>query len=263
MKNSLRKALKTQALTLGSWLSFGHTATAELMAQAGFDWLTIDLEHSVIGIDTVQPMIQVIELTGCVPLVRLPSHDPVMAKRVMDAGAHGVIVPNIMSPDEAEAAVRSVKYPPRGNRGVGLARAQGYGSSFQEYLRELEEYGIVIVMIEHKEGVESVEEILKVEGIDGIFIGPYDLSASFGVPGELDHPLMAQAEQQLVDACRKAGVTAGIHVVHPDPGKVRECLARGFRFIAYGGDMIFLTSQARQALADLNSLRQSATGQVS
>lgn len=233
------------------------------MAQAGFDWLAIDLEHSVIGIETVQPMIQVIELSGCVPLVRLASHDPVMAKRVMDAGAHGVIVPNVTSPDEAEAAVRSVRYPPRGDRGVGLARAQGYGSSFQEYLRDLEEYGIVIVMIEHKKGVESVEEILKVDGINGIFIGPYDLSTSYGVPGQLDHPVVAQAEERLLDACRKAGVTAGIHVVHPDTGKVRECLARGFRFIAYGGDMIFLTSEARQAAADLNSLRQSATDQVS
>lgn len=263
MKNTLRATMRKGLPTFGSWIQFGHTSIAELMAQAGFDWLAIDMEHSVIGIETVQPLIQVIELSGCVPLVRLSGHGPVLAKRVMDAGAHGVIVPNVTSPDEAEAAVRSVKYPPRGNRGVGLARAQGYGSSFQEYLRDLEEYGIVIVMIEHKKGVEAVEEILKVDGIDGVFIGPYDLSASFGVPGELDHPLMAQAEQQLVDACREAGVTAGIHVVHPDPGKVRECLAKGFRFVAYGGDMIFLTSQARQAAADLNSLRQSATGQVS
>lgn len=254
MKNSLRAALRQGAITFGSWLQFGHTAIAELMVQAGFDWLAIDMEHSTIGIDTLQPLIQVIELSGCVPLVRLSSNDPVLTKRVMDAGAHGVIVPSVNSPQEAEQAVRSVKYPPSGSRGMGLGRAQGYGARFQEYVRELEQFSVVIVMLEHRDGVEQVEKILRVPGVDGVFVGPYDLSASFGVPGQLDHPLVHTAMARILGAAREAGVAPGIHVVHPPVEQVRDRISEGFRFIAYGGDMLFLLPAVRSAIEELHDI---------
>lgn len=254
MKNALRAAMRGGLPTFGSWIQFGHTSIAELMAQAGFDWLAIDMEHSVIGIDTVLPLIQVIELSGCVPLVRLSSQDPAQAKRVMDAGAHGVIIPAVNSVPQAEQAVGAVKYPPAGFRGVGLGRAQGYGSRFQEYLREVEEYAVVVVMIEHREGVEQVESILQVPGVDGVFVGPYDLSASYGIPGQLDHPVMRDAMAEILRAAKEAHVAPGIHVVHPPVDQVVERLAEGFRFIAYGGDMLFLQPAAREAVAQLRRL---------
>src|SRR5438128_7305209 len=136
MKNTVRAALRNRVPTVGSWIQFGHTGIAEVMAQAGFAWLAIDLEHSVIGIADVQPLVQVIELSGCCPLIRLSANDPVQAKRVLDAGAHGVIVPSVNSVDEARRAVSAVKYPPAGTRGVGLARAQGYGAAFADYVRD-------------------------------------------------------------------------------------------------------------------------------
>lgn len=254
MKNALRAAMRAGAPAFGSWIQFGHTSIAELMAQAGFDWLAIDMEHSVIGIDTVLPLIQVIELSGCVPLVRLSDQDPALAKRVMDAGAHGVIVPAVNSAEEAERAVASVKYPPAGSRGVGLGRAHGYGARFQEYLRELEEYAIVVVMIEHREGVEQVESILRVPGVDGVFVGPYDLSASYGIPGQFDHPVMRDAMAEILRAAKQAHVAPGIHVVHPPVDQVVERLAEGFRFIAYGGDMLFLQPAVHEAVARLRGL---------
>ena len=254
MKNSLRTALHDGAVSFGSWITFGHTAVAEVMAQAGFDWLTIDMEHSVIGIETVQPLIQVIELSGCVPLVRLSSNDPVLAKRVMDAGAHGVIVPSVNSADEASTAVQSVKYPPAGARGVGLARAQGYGARFEEYVREVDAHGIVIVMVEDKRGVDDIEKIVRVPGIDGVFIGPYDLSASLGIAGRFEDPLMQEAQQRVLTATRNASVAAGVHVVHPTVDQVRERLAEGFTFIAYGVDMLFLGEACRAAVPQLRSL---------
>lgn len=254
MKNALRAAMREGLLTFGSWIQFGHTSIAELMAQAGFDWLAIDMEHSVIGIETAQTLIQVIELSGCVPLVRLSGHDPVLAKRVMDAGAHGVIVPAVNSAEEAEQAVRSIKYPPDGFRGVGLGRAHGFGSRFQEYLRELGEYSVVIVMIEHRDGVEQVNKILQVPGVDGVFVGPYDLSASYGIPGQFDHPLIRDAIAQILTAARNANVVPGIHVVHPSVDQARDYLAEGFRFIAYGGDMLFLVPAVHEAVAQLRGL---------
>jgi 2-dehydro-3-deoxyglucarate aldolase len=248
LKKELRAALRKGHAAFGSWLQFGHTGIAEIMAKAGFDWIGIDLEHSIIDMETAGSLIQVIDLAGGVPLVRLSANDPVQAKRVMDAGAHGVIVPSIRSADEAERAVKAVRYPPAGTRGVGLARAHGYGLRFQEYLREVEA-ALVVVMIEDREGVEQADKIVRVPGVDAVFVGPYDLSASYGIPGELDHPTMGKAVSRILKAAQTAGVAAGIHVVHPPIDQVQKRIAEGFRFIAYGGDMLML-APAMQDAAD-------------
>lgn len=254
MKNTLRTKLQSGRPVFGSWLQFGHTGVGEIMARAGFDWLGIDLEHSDIDLVSAFSLIQVVELAGCAPIVRLSENDPVQAKRVMDAGAWGVIVPCVQSAAEARKAVEAVKYPPKGRRGVGLGRAHGYGARFAEYLRESGENSIVIPMIEQKEGVDHVDEILDVSGVDGVFIGPYDLSASYGVTGELNHPVVRQAMHRVVTAAHAKGKAAGIHVVHPPVTQVAERLAEGFRFVAYGGDMLFLTPVAMEAGAQMRAL---------
>jgi len=123
---ALKERIRNREVTIGSWITFSNSAVAEIMARSGFDWLTVDLEHGAIGIEGVQHLIQVIDLCGCVPLVRLPGHDPIFVKRVMDAGARGVIIPLVSSPQEAIQIKNNVKYPPSGKRGMGLARAQGY-----------------------------------------------------------------------------------------------------------------------------------------
>lgn len=255
MKNTLRAALHEGRPAFGSWLQSGNSAIAEVMAKAGFDWLAIDLEHSTIDLETTFTLIQVIDLAGCAPLVRLSANDPVQIKRVMDAGAWGVIVPSVRSAAEARQAVDAVKYPPQGTRGVGLGRAHGFGPGFADYLEACHEGSIVIPMIEQKEGVEHVDEILAVPGVDGVFIGPYDLSASYGVMGELRHPLVLAAMQRVVAAARASGKAAGVHVVHPPATQVADRMAEGFRLIAYGGDMLFLTPAAIDAGASLRGLR--------
>lgn len=254
MRNTVRAALRERVPSVGSWIQFGHTGIAEVMAQAGFPWLVIDLEHSVIGIADVQPLIQVIELSGSCPLVRLSSNDPVQAKRVLDAGAHGVIVPSVNSAADAREAVAAVKYPPHGIRGVGLARAQGYGARFGAYLEEANEYSIVVPMIEHRQAVDDIEAIARTPGVNAVFVGPYDLSASYGVAGEMHHPLMRDAMARLLKATTEAGISAGLHVVHPPVRQVAERIAEGFNFVAYGTDMLFLVSQAREAAAQVRSI---------
>jgi len=253
MKNLVKQKLKNGKVSLGSWLTLSHGAIAEIMAESGFDWLAIDMEHSAIGIEDVEPLIRAIEASGCVPLVRLTSNDPTLAKRVMDAGSYGVIVPMVNTPDEAAKAVRSVKYPPEGARSVGLYRAQGWGEKFDDYKDTVNKESLVIVQIEHREAVENIDGILAVPGIDGVMIGPYDISGSLGVTGELNHPLVRQARQKVLAAARAAGKAAGIHVVPPIVSDVKDRVKEGFTFIAYSTDAIMLNAKCREATGELKS----------
>ena len=253
MINKVKQRLNSGEVSVGSWISLAHTAIAEIMAKSGFEWLTIDMEHSVIGIQDMAPLFQAIEASDCVPLVRLWSNDPVLAKRVMDAGAYGVIVPMVNSRKDAEKAVSSVKYPPDGERGVGLYRAQGFGVTFDEYKNSANQESLVIVQIEHKDAVENISEIVSVKGVDGVMIGPYDISGSLGVIGELDHPLVKQAQEKVLSAARAANKAAGIHVVYPSPAAVRDRVKEGFTFIAYSTDAILLNSKCRESVMELKA----------
>lgn len=245
--NQLKSALGKSELTIGSWLTIPSAVVAEIMARAGFPWLVVDLEHSVIGLETMQSMFLAIENHGSLPLVRISDKDPIQTKRVLDAGAYGIIVPMVNSREDAESAVRSVKYPPEGNRGFGLARAQGYGAAFKEYKSLINANSLVICQIENKQGVENIDDILSVKGIDGIMIGPYDLSGSLGVPGQLSHPLVLEAEKKILAAARRHTIPAGIHIVHPDQKQLEEKIQEDFRFIVYGVDQIFLSDSCNKA----------------
>ena len=253
MNNSLKSALIKDEVTIGSWITIGHPAIAEIMCKAGFDWLVVDLEHSVITVREAEELIRVIDLCGVVPLVRLSANDPVQIKRVMDAGAYGVIVPMVNTASEAEQAVAAVRYPPKGRRGVGLARAQGYGSSFERYREWVNKETVVIVQAEHIQAVENLEAILSVDGVDGFILGPYDLSGSLSIPGQFDHPLMKEAMERIRSIGAASGKVAGIHVIEPDLGKVRERLDQGYRFVAYSVDIRMLDCACRSALNALAS----------
>jgi 2-dehydro-3-deoxyglucarate aldolase len=250
----LKQKLINNQITIGSWITLGHSAIAEIMARAGFDWLVIDMEHSVIELREAQEMIQAIDGEGVPTIVRLTSNDINLIKRVMDAGAHGIMVPNINSREGAERAVAAAYYPPRGNRGVGLARAQGYGASFQDYRKWLDENAVVIVMIEHIDGVKVVDEILAVDGVDGYMIGPYDLSSSLCMPGNFENPLVVGAIKRIREAGEKAGKPGGIHVVDPDLKAVEQRINEGFSFIGYGMDVRILDAISRDHLSKIKDL---------
>ena len=253
-KNKVKHILKDGGVTIGSWLSLGHESIAEIMSAAGFDWLTIDLEHSVIDTGKLHSLILAIESNGCVPLVRLTANDPNLAKRVMDAGAYGVIVPMVNSASDAELAVKSIKYPPAGHRSVGIARAHGYGPRFTDYVKVANEESILIIQTEHIESVRNLEEILEVEGIDGLIIGPYDLSGSLGLPGELSHPKVVEAKKRILGTAREKGIAAGIHIVYPSIEELGKCLEEGYRFIAFGTDILFLGESCRDSVRDIKEL---------
>ena len=250
---TLKQKITKHQLTIGSWITIGHPTVAEIMAKAGFDWLAIDMEHSALSMAQCQELIRVVDLCGVPALVRVGKNDPLLIKQAMDAGACGVIVPMINSKEEAMAAVSSVKYPPSGTRGVGLARAQGYGASFQEYRKWVEKESVVIVQIEHIKAVEHLEDILSVEGVDAFLVGPYDLSGSLGVPGDFDHPKMKAALEKIRNdsALLKRKIPTGYHVVSSDAKLVEEKIKQGYKFISFGVDFLFLGENCRSGLGTL------------
>jgi 2-dehydro-3-deoxyglucarate aldolase len=256
MDNLLKKKLQSGVVTLGSWITLGHASIAEILASAGFDWLVVDMEHTTISIEQAGELIRVIDLCGIAPLVRLTSNDPDQIKRVMDAGAHGVVVPMVNSADDATRAIESTRYAPRGNRGVGLARAQKFGAGFKDYLQWQQDGPVVIVQIEHKDALGQLESILSVPGVDGFIIGPYDLSCSMGMPGDFDRPEFKEAMALILSTGLRMGCPAGLHIVEPDQSRLRDVIAEGYCFIAYSVDIRMLDVAARAGVSTARGITQ-------
>jgi len=238
-KSSLKTKLKSKELTVGSWISFGFTQTCEIMAKAGFDWLVIDMEHTALDNNQCLNLIQIIEGNNITPLVRVGANEPLLIKHAMDAGAYGVIVPMINTVEEAQKAIDALYYPPIGSRGVGLARAQKYGMAFETYKDWADSETIFIPQIEHIDGVNNLESILALDQVDGFIIGPYDLSGSLGLPGQWGHPTVLKALEKVNTVLNITDKPGGFHVVHSNHEELKQRIAEGYTFIAYGDDMVF------------------------
>jgi 2-dehydro-3-deoxyglucarate aldolase len=248
MAKTLKAKLASNELTLGGWVMIGHPAVAEIMARAGFDWVTVDLEHSAITTQQAEDLIRAAEMGGKPALVRLTNNDENLIKRVMDSGATGIIVPLVRTAEDARRAVDALYYPPRGRRGVGLARAQKYGADFGWYKEWLDREAVCVVQIEHIEAVENCEAILSVPDVDGYLLGPYDISASLSLAGELEHPAVLEAIAMVRKTAENMGKPGGIHIVEPDERKLRQAVDQGFTFIAYSIDTRIIDTICRAAI---------------
>ncbi len=249
MKNKLRQALLQREVTLGSWIQIGHPASAEVLARAGFDWICVDLEHGAIDLETTTNLFRALGGFDCVPVARLPLNDPIWIHRVLDAGARGLIIPMVRTAAEAEAAVREAKYPPRGTRGFGYSRANSHGADFAASIATANDEIALIMQIEHRDALANLDAILRVDGVDGVFIGPLDLSGSMGITGQMAHPRMVAALAEYRDTCSTHQKAAGLHVVRPDAANIRQALADGYTMLALGLDNVFMEQAARAALA--------------
>ncbi len=252
---TLRNQIDNGTATVGSWVQLGDESLVEMMATGPFDWLCVDLEHTTIGIDRCGRVIRVSDLAGTPVLVRLSGHDPAQIKRVLDAGATGIIAPMVNTAAEAAAVVAAATYPPAGTRGVGLARAQRYGIDFPDYLERMKSDLVCLMQVEHIEGVNNLEDILAVEGVDGFFIGPYDLSASLGHPGDFSHPDVLAAMERVAEVVSRPGVIAGIHVVEPDLDQLRQVISDGYRFVAFASDMLLFAHYVARLADGIESAR--------
>lgn len=251
---SFKTRIQQKELIVGSWIQLGYPQTTEIIARAGFEFVVVDMEHTSISADQLLSSIQISSLAGVTVLVRVGSHDPMLIKRAMDAGADGIIVPMVETRDQAERARDAIYYPPKGQRGVGLARAQGFGLDFDAYRDRMADDTILIVQIEHRRAVDNLEAILDVDGVDGFFVGPYDMSGSFGKPGNFGDPEVAAALSRVADIVKEHPKPSGMHVVMPDPKLLAQRISEGYRFIAYGTDMVFFAEMVRRSVAEAPGL---------
>ena len=245
-KNLAKEKLQRGEPSIGTWISTGDPIVAEILAHAGFDWLTVDMEHNAIDMERLLTCFYAITTTDTVPFVRVPWNDPQVLKRVLDIGAYGVVVPNIKSPEEAELAIRACRYAPEGFRGVGGIRGRFYGGP--DYYEKANEEIAVVLMIEDGEAVRRIAEICNVPGIDALFIGPNDLASSLGVPTGYDnpHPDHKAAVRQVLETGKRFNVPVGIHCGSAE--EVNRRIEEGFLWLPIISDARFLTSAVSDAL---------------
>lgn len=229
-----RRALAREWLC-GTFLNLGSPLTVELAGGAGFDWILVDHEHGPGGEETLLHQLQAASGTPAFPVVRIAANEPARFKRVLDAGACGVMVPYVSTPAEARAAVSAMRYPPHGIRGVAkFNRAAGFGGDFEEYYTHSHERLLGVIQIETAEGVANADQIAAIDGVDVLFVGPTDLSYNLGIRDQLEHPVFKDALVKVSAAAKQHGKAAGI-LVHA-PALVPVCRELGYTFVALGSD---------------------------
>src|SRR3984893_2296573 len=236
--NPVKRALKAGQPAVGTWLSLGSITAARFMARAGFAWLTTDIEHSLVDWETATHMFAAIADAGCTPLARVPSNRHDHIKRVLDNGAHGIVVPMVNSRAEAEAAIAAALYPPTGNRSVGgSVHALNFAATANDYYARANDELLLVLQCEHIKAVEDADAIFSVPGIDAIFVGPNDLAAS--MRSKDGRPPSAEATRQamahILATCKKHGVPAGLHCGSADEANQRS--ADGWQFLAVGSEL--------------------------
>ncbi|MBN1196952.1 MAG: 2,4-dihydroxyhept-2-ene-1,7-dioic acid aldolase [Candidatus Aminicenantes bacterium] len=248
MHTTFRQRLQKGELLCGIFVTLGIPECGEILAASGFDWICIDTEHAPLSPIHVQRILQ--GTAGrCTSLVRIASASEVAVKQALDTGASGIIVPLVNSPEDARRVVNWARYAPEGSRGVGLARAHGYGKNFTKYMQRANLETVVVVQAEQREAVERIKEIADVPGLDAVFIGPYDLSASLGYPGEVDHPEVTRAIKRIFAACRDAGKATGVFGINASA--VRPFIQQGFTLVAAGVDAMVMGTAAANLCAEM------------
>ncbi len=247
--NKLKKRLAAGEACIGAWSSVASIAVAEAMMTCGFDWIAVDFEHGTASVDQAHGVFVAAERHGVTAMARLSSADPILARRLLDAGAEGLIVPVVEDADAFAEFVSHCYYPPQGRRGVGLPRSTRWGDRFDEYFSNFKP--VIVPQIETLAGVEAADALARMPEVDALFLGPYDLSADMGRPGDFSNDAFRDAVSRVMAVCIDKGKAPGIHQVKPDISELREQLEKGFRFIAYGTDLIAL----RHALMDVRTVQ--------
>ena len=260
-KNPVKQALKAGKSSVGTWLSLGNITAARFLARAGFAWLTVDIEHSLVDWETATHIFASVADAGCTALARVPANRHDHIKRVLDNGAHGIVVPMVNSREEAQAAVAAAKYPPVGNRSVGGAvHALNFDATANDYYARANEEILVVLQCEHITAVENADAIFSVPGIDAVFVGPNDLAASMRSPdgkppsGEATTQVM----KRILDACRRNKVAPGLHCGSAEEARIR--VDEGWQFIAVASELRFMLNAADEVVRQVGLSKQ--TGEM-
>jgi 2-dehydro-3-deoxyglucarate aldolase len=256
LTNNLKSRLRSRDLIFGSWVSFSHPSITEIFASHNFDFLAIDMEHGTINLEQAQRIIAASQYYKVACLPRPVSHSNDWIKPLLESGADGLIAPMVNSSEELQDLLNDVKYPPLGKRSFGINRAQGYGKDFDDYVSNWNKTSIFIAQIESKSAVDCIEKIVSNPDLDGIMIGPYDLSGSLGVPGQKFHPLVKEAESKVIKASKERGISCGTQLSDFNKGSVQAALDMGYTFIIASSDLFVLEAWASDAEKVMQGLRK-------
>ena len=244
MNHSFKARLGNETL-IGPIISLPCADVADLLSRVGFDYLWIDLEHSPMDVTDAQILIQAAG-GRCPCIIRVPEVSEAWIKKALDTGCDGIVIPQIRSAAEARAAVAWCQYPPQGRRGAAATRAHGFGLNFSEYVATANQDLAIILQVEHIDAVNQIDEILQTPGVASLFVGPFDLSGSMGLLGQITHGEVQAAISRVITAGQAAGMPLGLYVV--DGESAASAIARGFQMIALGTDTSYLLAAARAAL---------------
>jgi 2-keto-3-deoxy-L-rhamnonate aldolase RhmA len=250
--NGLKKDIRSGKVTIGTWVTIGHPEVSEILSTLPFDWLVFDMEHAPLDVGVVEVLMMPLRGTNITPLVRIPWNDLVVIKRVLDIGAYGLIIPWVNTRGDVENALKACRYPPHGLRGVGPRRCIMYGAyDVKRYYEVFENELIIAIQAETKAALDNLEEILSVKGVDIVFIGPNDLSASLGVFREFNHPKFLEALSTVVKTCRKTETTPGIMAYNLN--QARKYIEMGFKFISIANDAVMMRNAFSEILTSLKT----------
>lgn len=255
--SALRSRFRARARSFGAWLSLGNAEVASIFSAAKGHFVGIDLEHTTIDLSTAHAMIRACHEYERPCLPRIYAGDIQQMRRLLDAGADGVIVPQVSTRQQIEVIAEAMRYPPIGKRGFGVAAAHEYGRGFEEYVQYANESLSLMIQVETVEGVENIEELASHPAVDAVMIGPYDLSGSLGVPGCLSDQRVVNACNIVIKACVSHGISCGMHLVYPKIEEARQHFARDFTFLVLGSDIFNLwkrTEETDQMIEELEGL---------
>lgn len=239
-RQALKKKFRGRERIFGAWTSLSHPSITEIFSRIGVDFIGIDVEHSTINQEQSQRIIAASQGNRTLCLPRIASHNAEMTRRLLDSGADGIIVPNISTAEDVEAVIQWSKYPPIGKRGYGIARGQGYGFDFDEYTSKWNESSTLIIQIESIQAVKNIDKILFYDAIDGVMIGPYDISGSLGIPGQIEHSKVKDAATQVINACVRHSKACGTQVTDPNEKNIKEQFNAGYTFVVLASDIFLL-----------------------
>jgi 2-dehydro-3-deoxyglucarate aldolase len=251
----IRDNLNNGRSSIGSWIQIPHSSIAEIMGQAGYDWVAVDMEHGAVSVHQLPDLFRALELGNTLPLARVAQGAVKDCKQALDAGAGGVIIPMIESAEQLKKVRDAVRWPPSGKRGVAFSRANLFGKNFNKYNEEAQQ-PLFVAMIEHINAVENLDDILQVEGLDAILVGPYDFSASMNMTAEFDNREFVEMMGLILNKAKSYNIACGVHVVKPSIKDLKKRLDEGYKFLAFSIDTVFL-NEGMPSLKGLSSILDS------
>lgn len=253
IRKKLKNKLKNREKLFGGWISFDSPSIAETLSNADFDFISIDMEHSTITLPQAQRIVAACQSQNVCCLPRPVSHSNNFIKPLLESGSDGLIIQMVNNSKELEKIIDNFKYPPIGNRSFGVNRAQGYGFDFDNYVNNWNDNSSLIIQIESKMAVDNIDSLLKYKEVDGVMIGPYDISGSYGVPGQINHAKVIEASKKVILACEKHGKSCGTQIADPNKDNVSSFFDMGYTFLILGSDLFVLWKWSEKINTLINS----------